>query len=166
MRERLPNVYAHFIGRDIQAYFRIAQGAGMRRDFLQILNRPKRYLSREALSQEEVSFEGLRKYYFDKQWMQERIQQFEQDVKMLAKMAPYAAVRFIRKKIGYDDFLREYAENRGKKVSEFFEILEEIEEAAKPYATYPEWFRHVENIRQRFKKKHSKRKKNRREYGS
>ena len=144
MRERLPNVYAHFIGRDIQAYFRIAQGDGMRRDFLQILNRPKRYLSREALSQEEVSFEGLRKYYFDKQWMQERIQQFEQDVKMLAKMAPYAAVRFIRKKIGYDDFLREYAEDRGKKVSEFFEILEEIEESAKPYVNYSEWFRHVE----------------------
>ena len=104
MREYLPNLYSHFIGKDIQAYFHMAQGSRLRAEFLQIMNRPKRYLSRESLTQGEVSFEELRKFYFDKEWMQDRIDQLEWDLKMLSKMAPYAAIQYMRKKIGYDDF--------------------------------------------------------------
>ena len=33
----------------------------------------------------------------------------EWDIKMLGKMAPYAAIQYLRKRIGYDEFLREYA---------------------------------------------------------
>ena len=90
MKEHLPNLYNHFIGKDIQAYFHMANGSRLRGEFLQIMNRPKRYLSRESLSQGEASFEELRKFYFDKDWMQDRIDQFEWDIKMLSKMAPYA----------------------------------------------------------------------------
>ena len=109
MKEHLPNIYNHFIGKDIQAYFRLAMGERRRQDFLQVMNRPKRYIGRDSLAGRAVSFEDIRNHYCDKEWMMDRIDQFEWDVKMLAKMAPYAAIQYIRKRIGYDDFLRDYA---------------------------------------------------------
>mgnify|MGYP000697752840 FL=1 len=48
MREHLPNLYNHFIAKDIMAYFRLAMGQRERKDFLQVMNRPKRYLGRDC----------------------------------------------------------------------------------------------------------------------
>ena len=42
MKEHLPNIYEHFIAKDIMAYFRLATGIRRRQDFLQVMNRPKR----------------------------------------------------------------------------------------------------------------------------
>lgn len=144
MKEHLPNIYNHFIGKDIQAYFRLAMGERRRQDFLQVMNRPKRYIGRDSLAGRAVSFEDIRNHYCDKEWMMDRIDQFEWDVKMLAKMAPYAAIQYIRKRIGYDDFLRDYAFLHNIPRTDLTEVIGEIAEAARPYRTLEEWFRHVE----------------------
>lgn len=144
MKEHLPNIYNHFIAKDIQAYMRLAVGRRERKDFLQVMNRPKRYIGRDSLTGNEVSFEDIRKFYCDKDWMMDRIDQFEWDVKMLAKMAPYAGIQYIRKRIGYDDFIRDYAYTHHTERSDLNEILAELEESAKQYASIEEWFRHIE----------------------
>ena len=144
MKEHLPNIYNHFIGKDIQAYFRLAMGERRRQDFLQVMNRPKRYIGRDSLAGRAVSFEDIRNHYCDKEWMMDRIDQFEWDVKMLAKMAPYAAIQYIRKRIGYDDFLRDYAFSHNIPRTDLTDVIQEIAEAARPYRTLEEWFLHVE----------------------
>ena len=144
MKEHLPNLYNHFIGKDIQAYFRLALGERKRQDFLQVMNRPKRYIGRDSLSGNTVSFEEIRKFYCDREWMMDRVDQFEWDVKMLKKMAPYAAIQYIRKRIGYDDFLKDYALTHNVNKADLFDVLSEIEEAAKSYASIEDWFVHVQ----------------------
>ena len=153
MKEHLPNIYEHFIAKDIMAYFRLATGARHRQDFLQIMNRPKRYLGRDSVAGAKVSFEDMRKFYCDKDWMIDRIDQFEWDVKMLMKMAPYAAIQYIRKRIGYDDFLKEYAFTHQINRSDLNEVLAEIEEAAKAFSSVEEWFAHVEEYTETLKVK-------------
>lgn len=153
MKEHLPNLYAHFIARDIQAYFRLAVGERNRQDFLQVMNRPKRYIGRDSLSGTQVSFETIRSFYCDKDWMIDRIDQFEWDVRMLKKMTPYAAIQYMRKRIGYDDFLKDYALTHSVDKSELTEILSEIEESAKGYATIEEWFRHIREYTEALKEK-------------
>ena len=143
IKEHLPNIYDHFIARDIQAYFRLALGERKRSDFLRIMNRPKRYIGRDSLSVAEISFEEIRRFYCDKEWMLDRIDQFEWDVKMLGRMAPYAAIQYIRKRIGYDDFLKDYAYTNRIERSDLNEILAELEESAKQYASIEEWFVHI-----------------------
>ena len=123
MKEHLPNIYNHFAAKDILAYFRLALGKRERRDFLQVMNRPKRYIGRDSLAGAEVSFEEIRKFYCDKDWMLDRIDQFEWDVKMLAKMAPYAGIQYIRKRIGYDDFIKDYAYTHNVERQDLNEIL-------------------------------------------
>lgn len=144
IKEHLPNIYDHFIAKDIQAYLRLAIGSRERRDFLQVMNRPKRYIGRDSLSGTKISFEDIRKFYCDKDWMMDRIDQFEWDVKMLTKMAPYTAIQYIRKRIGYDDFIKDYAYTHNVDRAELNEILAELEESAKPCSSIEEWFRHIE----------------------
>lgn len=157
MKEHLPNIYEHFIAKDIMAYFRLATGIRRRQDFLQVMNRPKRYLGRDSVAGAKVSFEDMRKFYCDKDWMIDRIDQFEWDVKMLMKMAPYAAIQYIRKRIGYDDFLKEYAFTHQINRSDLNEVLAEIEEAAKAFSSVEEWFAHVEEYTETLKVKEKER---------
>ncbi|MCB7327081.1 ATP-dependent helicase [Mediterraneibacter faecis] len=157
MKEHLPNIYEHFIAKDIMAYFRLATGKRRRQDFLQVMNRPKRYLGRDSVSGSQVSFEDMRKFHCDKDWMIDRIDQFEWDVKMLMKMAPYAAIQYIRKRIGYDDFLKEYAFTHQINRSDLNEVLAEIEEAAKAFSSVEEWFAHVEEYTETLKVKEKER---------
>lgn len=144
MKEHFPNLYEHFIGRNLITYMKMALGDRSRKSFLEIMNRPNRYIGRDSIERGEVSFEDLRKFYCDKDWMIDRIDQLEVDLRVLKNIAPYGAIQYIRKHIGYDEFLREYASFRKMKLEDLQEVLKEIEERAKEYKTIEEWFTHIE----------------------
>ena len=144
MKEHLPNLYEHFIGRDFQAYMRMALGGRDRGDFLMIMNRPNRYIGRDSVDRGEISFENLRRYYMEKDWMVDRIDQLEVDLKVISRMTPYAAIQYIRKSVGYDLFLNEYAIKRKMKLEDLQELIREMEERAKEFKTIEEWFAHIE----------------------
>ena len=50
MRDVIPNIFDHWIARNILTYIKIAMGNKDRKLFLQIMNRPKRYISRSMLT--------------------------------------------------------------------------------------------------------------------
>ena len=152
MKEHISHACEHFICNDIGAYFRLALRKGMRTDFLQVVNRPNRYIGRDSMAEEIVSYESIRNYYCDKEWMQDRIDQLEWDMKMICEKTPYAAVQYIRKKIGYDEFLKEYIQYRGLDGQEIKEIFLYIEESAKEFKTLEEWLNHVEEHRELLRK--------------
>lgn len=143
-RERVPNLYEHWIAKDIFAYIRIASGSRERRDFLQIMNRPKRYISRESLDEEYVAFDVWEWFYEEQPWVAERIRKLEQDVKRLERMNPFAAINYIRKGIGYDEFLEEYADYRRIRVDDLYDVLDELQESTKGFDDFDGWFSHIE----------------------
>ena len=145
MKDTMPNIYDHFIAKDIISYINIALGENSRENYLRIINRPKRYISREALKNEEISLDSLKHFYSDKTWMVERLEKLEFDLVMLRRMSPYSAINYIRQGIRYDEYLAEYAELRRMKVEDLYEIINEIAEAAKEYDTYDKWFKHIED---------------------
>lgn len=143
-RDNIPNLYDHWIAKDIFTYIRIAQGSRYRKDFLQIMNRPKRYISRDSLDEEMVAFDVWAWYYEEQPWVAERIERLEYDIKMLSGMKPYAAINYIRHGIGYDDFCQEYADYRRIKPEDLFDLLEELQDSAKGYESYEAWFEYIE----------------------
>lgn len=62
MKERIPNIYEHWIAKDILAYIRIALGDRERALFLRIINRPVRYVHRNAFSDPYVDLEELESF--------------------------------------------------------------------------------------------------------
>ncbi len=143
-KEKVPNIYEHWIARDILTYIRIAKGSRARKDFLQIMNRPKRYISRDSLTEAEVAFDVWADMFREQEWVAERIERLEYDISMIARMKPYAAINYIRKGVGYDDFLKEYAEYRSMNLEELYDILEEFHESAREYVDYESWKAHME----------------------
>lgn len=152
MKERMPNLYEHFIAQDLTTYLKMALGDRSRKSFLAIMNRPNRYIGRDSVEGTTISFESLRKFYCDKDWMLDRIDQLEVDFRILKNMAPYGAIQYIRKHIGYDEFLKEYAAFRKINMEDLKEVLREIEERAKAFRTIEEWFTHIEKYSEELKR--------------
>ena len=62
MKEHFLNLYEHFIGRNLITYMKMALGDHSRKSFLEIMNRPNRYIGRDSVERGEISFEALRKF--------------------------------------------------------------------------------------------------------
>ncbi len=156
MKERLPNLYEHWIVQDILTYVRIAQGNRERGQVLRVINRPKRYVHRNAFTEPYVDFEELKSFYEDKDWMLDRLEQLQYDLSMLAKMKPYAAVNFIRRGIGYDEYIREYADYRGIRADDMMEILDELLEEARGQDSFDTWFDYMQAYKEELKEQAKK----------
>lgn len=143
-RDTVPNLYEHWISRNILTYIRIAMGSRVREDILQVINRPKRYISRDAMPDETVSFEKMKAFYAEKDWIAERIESLEGDLRAIARMSPLAAVNYIRQGMGYDEYLIEYAAFRRMRPEELLETADELKESAAGFKTFDEWFAHID----------------------
>lgn len=155
VRDRIPVVYDHFIAQDFLAYLRLSRGDRSQNSFLRICNRPNRYISREAVEASSrrvegrsvVSFIALEAYYRSKPWMVERIRQLEDDLHRLSSMKMYAALNFIRLGVGYDKFLKEYADKRRLNLEELTDTESELQEASQPFADLSSWEEHMAEYR-------------------
>ena len=156
MRDYVSNFYKHFIVKDIMAYLQLAAGKRDRSLFLTICNRPLRYLARNSMENRQVSFEDLRQFYCDKDWMMDIIDQFDVDIRMMKNMAPYAAIQYIRKKIGYDDFLKEYAKKHQIPWEQLMDVMAELEERSKNFKSYDEWEIHIAKYTQELEDQQAK----------
>ena len=144
VRDQVPNLFQHWIARDLFCYMRLAMGSGLRKDLLPVLNRPKRYLSRECLNDERISWEYMLNFYKDKRYVCDRIERLQYDLKMMSRMGPFAAINYIRHVIGYEEYLKEYAGFRRMNVEDLLEVLSDLQESAREYHTYEEWFIYIE----------------------
>ena len=167
MKEMAPNIYNHFIAKNIMDYLEIANGDRKRARFLNIMNRPNRYLTRESLAEavavnkekvEYVSFIKWTAAYRGRNWMAERINTLQFHLAKLAELSPFGAIHYLRKAIGYDKFLTDYADERHIDAEELFEILEEIEESSKPFNTLKEWKDSIEEFNKKQKEEFEKNK--------
>lgn len=148
MGDAIPNLYDHWTVKNVLSYVKAAAGDLGRSNILSIINRPKRYVSRDALDGQNVSWEAVKSFYQDKSWMLDRIEQLEYDLLMLRSMPPAGAVNYIRKAVDYDSYLKEYARDRGMKPEEFLQVLDQLQESAEGYKTYEAWFSHMDRYRE------------------
>ena len=150
MKETLPNLFRHWICRNMIAYMKLAAGENSRKNFLEIMNRPNRYISRDALAiSYELSFPQLKEFYKDKDWMCDRITTLETHLRILKGLPPFAAMNFIRKGMGYEEYLHEYAQYRKIKPEELLEILDRLSESAKGMNSLKEWEDYIEDYTRR-----------------
>ena len=133
MKEKKKNRFAHFVIRDIRAYLALGQGKYDRKYFLRIMNRPLRYLKRDSLSAEKVDREELVKWYQHMPAMQKTLHRLFQNLDCLADKRPHLQIRYIRKVIGYEGFLRE--KYGAKQAQELVRVAEEFETFSRQFMT-------------------------------
>lgn len=156
MQDVVPNLFEHWIARNMIDYMKLALGDRRRSTFLRVMNRPKRYIGTEYLTQSEVSFEDLLEKVKDKPWLYEYVENMKEDLRILKSMTPMMAIIYIRKTIGYNAYLSEYARFRRIREEEFTQVLEEVQESARGFDTYEEWFDYIRDYTQELKQQSKK----------
>lgn len=154
---KIKNIYKTWVGQDIISYLRMGLGERRRNIVLRIVNKPTRYITREFIP-EVFSFEGLRDIYSENSYkesfrynsgfcqdMLDRISDFQFDIMMLGKLSPFAAVNYIRKSIGYDDYLEDYIREHKADREEIIGLCEEITEQSRRFTSVKEWLTHIGN---------------------
>ncbi|WP_026836003.1 ATP-dependent helicase [Eubacterium xylanophilum] len=144
MKDRVQNIFEHWVAKDLIAYVKIALGDRSRDLFLKVVNKPKRYISRDAIKKSEVVFGELYNYYRDKPYMCDRINEMQNDIFNMKQLAPYAAIDYIYNIIGYKDYLKEFCQERGIDSKDFMDLVEEIREDASDIPTLEDWLVHIE----------------------
>ncbi len=144
VKDVVPVLWDHWIALDLIAYLRLSPGDMDRQDFLRVCNRPTRYITRKSAYARRITFEGLRAFYQDKEWMKEYLDSFEDHLKMIRPMRPYAAINYVRRGAGYDEYLKDYANKRKIDVGELMQLADEIQDSSKGCRTLDEWLEKIE----------------------
>ena len=148
-KERVPLVYDHWIAKDVSAYLKLAAGNRERGLFLQIMNRPLRYLSRDVLDEPTVDLDSWEAVYEEQPWIARRIAQLAEDLQVLSHMGPFAAMNYVRKGMGYEEFVIDFAREHGQNEQELIDVLDELQQSAVGFASPDEWQAHVDEYRAR-----------------
>ncbi|MBR5597246.1 MAG: ATP-dependent helicase [Lachnospiraceae bacterium] len=146
MKESCNSIFQHFIAKDILAYLQFFLEGKKRNDFLRIMNKPLRYLSRNAFSDNTnniINWNNLKKHYAKKTYMLPIIEQLEKHEKWILKMDLFGAVQYIRKVVGYEQYLKEFVKEQGGNLEEFKEILDFVHESIRNMRSIEEWRQHI-----------------------
>ena len=131
--------HAHWVAEDLFAYLRLGRGSDRREDYLQILNKPPRYLSRQLFQTARVDRRALYVMLWEKPRTARELTDFFRRLDRLKNMMPFAAVEYVRHEIGYDKYLKEYALNRNVPSAPFLELLDRLQEESAAFASVAEW---------------------------
>ena len=155
-KERIPLVYDHWIAKDVLCYLRLAAGSRDRGLFLQIMNRPLRYLGRDVLDEPQVDLDSWEAVYEEQPWIARRIAQLAEDLQVMSHMGPFAAMNYVRKGIGYEEFVIDFAREHGQNERELVDVLDELQQSAVGFQSLVQWQAHVEEYRVRMQEEQKK----------
>ena len=150
-REHVPLIYDHWIAKDVMCYLQLASGRRDRSLFLQIMNRPLRYLSREVLDEPQVDLDSWEAVYEEQPWIARRVEQLAEDLQVMSHMGPFAAMNYVRKGIGYEEFVVEFAREHGQNQQELLDLLDELQQSATGFTSIAAFQSHVEEYRAHMK---------------
>ena len=147
IRDAIPNLFEHWVSKDIISYIKLALNMGNKTDLLRISNKPNRYISRDSLSSSKANIETLFDYYEDKSYMIKRIIELREHLRTLKNLKPSTALRYIRTVVGYDEYIEEYCDMNGIESDDCYTILGDLENSASEYNTFNDWFVHMEEYK-------------------
>lgn len=138
LRDNSGNVYEHWVAKDLLAYLLLAENEESDSALRRILNKPKRYIGKDLLAEAEAMPYTLLRSFFVcpslKGGQEENLENLRIDLNQIRKRTPYDALKYIRKVIGYDEYLEEFAAYRRTSAQVLQEIADEIMETAKDCA--------------------------------
>lgn len=150
IKDSISNFFDHWVCRDITCYLRLSVNNGDVPSFLQIANRPTRYIPKDMLERISSScgfdVSNLYKSHGLKEFQTERLRKLSHDLDNIKFMPPKQAVEYIRKSAGYDDYIRKYCMEMDIRPDELFDIMDEYEESSACFRTIFELLSHIQEV--------------------
>ena len=152
------NIYNGMVAKDILSYVRGAlkfDGTYFNEDLIYVLNKPQRYISRQVVLSVNMNISAVRRIY-----SKNNIDSFLFHIEMIRKLPPQAALSYIRKGAGYEEYLRLYAIENNIPMSGLLKQLEQLVQECSKFNTLEQWINSIDSAQnsegQNFGKKSSR----------
>ena len=146
MKEKIKDVFESRAGRDVMAYLCLGEKVALWEkgikmsfpvdSFLRIMNRPVRYISREAVRHADSSdagsfFSSLEEFYREKTATRREIRRLFGELSLIGNSDIKTALDIIKYKTGYESRLKEFSEGREAKeiLSSLYKLSDFAEDA-------------------------------------
>ncbi|WP_294153173.1 ATP-dependent helicase [uncultured Clostridium sp.] len=152
--DREYNFFENFICKDIIAYLKLAVNKFDKESFLQIINKPFRYVSKANLgyvrtySKEESPFDILIEKQDTPPFQKKKLDELKKDINYLNKISLSSAISYIIMDLGYIDHLRDYSKRINQSCEDLEDIIEEFKLASEGYKTIFEFLTHIEEVKE------------------
>ncbi|MGL5414352.1 MAG: ATP-dependent helicase [Clostridium sp.] len=164
-RSRIPfnildkeyNFYDHFICKDIIAYLKLALNQSSKVDFLRIINKPFRYVSKANIEYIKGytgnlnPFDALINKDDIHTFQKGKLDDLKKDINYLSKISLGSAIQFIISDLNYIDYLSEYSEKFSQNIADLEEILEEFKILASDFNNILDFFNHIDEVKEEIK---------------
>ena len=137
------NIYNGMVAKDILSYVRGAlkfDGTYFNEDLIYVLNKPQRYISRQVVLSVNMNISAVRRIY-----SKNNIDSFLFHIEMIRKLPPQAALSYIRKGAGYEEYLRLYAIENNIPMSGLLKQLEQLVQECSRFNTLEQWINSIDS---------------------
>jgi DNA helicase-2/ATP-dependent DNA helicase PcrA len=129
----LPNLFKRWPVQDVLSYLRAATGQIAALET--VINRPNRYISRAVMQEAKGMSErtgidllsAIGQTGLLKSWQLRPIEELMEHLRRVSTMQAPEAIGYVRKLIGYDEYIEEYATREGGSSDEMLGLLTEVE---------------------------------------
>ena len=150
VKDSIVTIYDHWAAQDILAYLRIGVNPNSNKDWIRIINKPFRYISKDNLNliKDEQDFINSLINKCDLHPKQVKtINDLDIDISYVKGLNPKNAISYIRTTLDYDRYILDYCANRKIKTNGLIEILNELESSATNFKTIQEYLDHIERVK-------------------
>ncbi len=155
IRDMTSSIYDHYVVKDILSYLKLAIDLNDTDSTVRVFNKPNRFISKALISSYIKDLADndslIRKMAHSNglnDWQQKNITSFYLYIKELSKKTPYQAINYIRKTIGYDEYLEELSARRKVTIKGLIDILDELKEVASSFTDIEKFLEHIEELKQ------------------
>lgn len=131
-QKRGEDIFHSFIMEDIMAFLSFIYMGNKRRDFIAFMNKPNRFLLREALLEERVTLVQLQRYYEKNVELKRKTEGFWRQLMLAGSLQTSLAISLFRNTLGYNDYLAEKAVDV-RQESMYLKQADQIQECLKDY---------------------------------
>lgn len=148
------NFFEHFICKDILSYLRLSINIKDKNEFLNIINKPFRYVSKANLEYIRISYEDSNPFelLINKKdtppYQAKKISDLKRDIQYLNKVSLGGAIQIIISELGYLEYLKEYGNRYRQSIDDLEDIIEEFKSACEGFKTIFELLMHVEKVKE------------------
>lgn len=150
VKDSIVTIYDHWAAQDILAYLRLGLDSSLSKDWVRIINKPFRYISRDSINsiKDEKDFINalITKCNLHPKQVK-TINDLDIDLSYLKTLNPQNAISYIRTSLEYDMYILDYCSNRKIKSNGLIEILNELESSATNFKTIKEYLDHIDRVK-------------------
>lgn len=147
--ENIPDSYESWIWSDIMAYYRLSQKTGSLKDLERIIEKPKRYLLKvlKAAKSTEPAALFHATTVLEEEWQRgsavKAINKLVMHLDVLGKKEPLDFYCYLMDRVGYNKYLKNYANSVNMDFEEIQTTLDVFEEDAGKFKTMDEWLKYI-----------------------